>query len=653
MIATVFFSLSPWGLQLDLFCYDAFFCLRGPVSPSNQIVVVAVDEPSFAVFQTQWPWSRDRHARLIDTLFDAGARIVAIDFVFAEPADPAGDQQLERSIKAHPDTLVLAAAGDTIDDPNYQHQSVITPLNQFLSDKTLIGGINLPSDADGFIRRAFLKYGPIHSFSYEAAHAFFSGKERARLERLLDSNREIWINYAGPPRSIHTISYYQALNPSSHLPKGIFRNKLVFIGLALQASPEIERPATDHFPFPFSRRDGKVISGVEIHATIAANILSGNFIQKPAESWLGVSLIWCIGFFAMVFPRPGSGLVITGLTLVVTVLLSFFLFLSKGLYFPLVPAILPVAAGALSAPLPHIFYLRREKRHIRNVFSRYVSPTVVACLLENPARLQLGGEMVDATVMYLDIADFTGMASRMAPKELVAILSRYLGRFSDIIFNRDGMVDKYIGDAIMAVWGAPLAQPDHPERACRAALEILDALNDLQREKEIIPGEKVAVRIGINSGDMLAGNVGGKRFLNYTVHGEATNLAVRLEAINKIYQTRILVGGATAKRLGSEFLTRKIECIRLMGQSAPVMIHELVGLTSGLDPRTLERCRLFEAARQLYLKRRFAEAMDGFSRILAMDATDGPSRLFRDRCLQYISDPPPSSWDGISGIQLK
>jgi adenylate cyclase len=542
---------------------------------------------------------------------------------------------------------------DIIDAPNYHQQSMVTPLKRILSDETLIGGINLPSDADGFVRRAFLKYGAIQSLSYGAAHAFSSGKERERLESLLDSDREIWINYAGPPRSIRTVSYYQGVDPSGHLPKGFFRDKLVFIGLALQTTPEIDRPATDHFPFPFSRRDGKAISGVEIHATIAANLLSGKYIQKPAGSSLWVSLIWGIGFWAIVFPRPGTGIVITGLTLAATALVSFFLFLSKGIYFPFVPAILPVAAGGMAAPFPHLFYLRREKRHIRNVFSRYVSPKVVASLLENPARLQLGGEMVDATVLYLDIADFTGMASRMAPKDLVAILSRYLGRFSDIIFSRDGMVDKYIGDAIMAVWGAPLPQPDHPGRACRAALEILDGLNELQREAEIIPGERVAVRIGINSGDMLAGNVGGKRFLNYTVHGEATNLAVRLEAINKLYQTRILLGGATVQRLGDEFVTREIECVRLMGQSTPVTLHELVGLTSGLDSQTIERCRLFEAARELYLERRFAEAKDGFSRILAMDAADGPSRLFRERCLQYITDPPPASWDGISEIRLK
>ncbi|MFH0726091.1 MAG: adenylate/guanylate cyclase domain-containing protein [Pseudomonadota bacterium] len=652
MIGSALFSISPWGRHLDYLFYDALFCLRGPMAPPNEIVVVAVDEPSFAVFQAQWPWSRDYHARLIDTLFEEGARTVAFDILFAEPADPAGDRQLARSLAAHPNTL-LAAAVDIIDDPNYQYQSVVTPHKRLLSDKTPIGGINLPSDADGFVRRAFLKYGAIPSLSFGAAHAVSSGKDRERLESLLYSNHPIWINYAGPPRSIQTISYYQAQDPSKHLPKGFLRDKLVFVGLALQTVPELNAPVADYFPFPYSRSDTKLISGVEIHATIAANLLAGNYIKKPAGGLFWVSLVWAIGFFAIIFPRPGPGLAFIGFTITGTALVSYFLFSSENIFFPFVPAVLPLIAGSLSAPFPDLFYLRKEKRHIRSLFSRYVSPKVVKALLEDPKRLRLGGVMVDATVMYLDIADFTSMASRMSPEALVKLLSRYLGRFSDIIFNRDGMVDKYIGDAIMAVWGAPLPQPDHPALACRAALEIMEALKDLQRDETAMAGQTIAVRIGINSGRMLAGNVGGNRFLNYTVHGEATNLAVRLEAINKIYQTRILLGDATAERLGNEFVTREIERICQPGQSATVTLHELVGLASGLDPKIIERCRLFEKARGLYLERRFAEACEEFSRLIALDAADGLSLIFHERCRRYISEPPPDSWDGISEIRLK
>ncbi len=650
MVVAILLALSPWGHHIDLFYYDVLQLISGTKKPHEQVVIVAIDEPSFAVLQRQWPWPRGEHARLIDTLFSNGARTVAFDILFAEPSDTIQDQLIEKSVKAHPDTI-LSAAIDLIDESGYQQQSIVMPAKTVANEKSKVGILNLPVDQDGFVRRASIQYGDIPGLALAAVQSFTS-RNKDIIPRFPSSD-ELLINYAGPPRSIPTVSYYQAMAPSSHLPQHFFKDKLVFVGLSLQASPNLMSPSPDHFPFPYARWGSAPIPGVEIHATIASNLLIGNFIKLLPWQMALTVFVWCAGFYTMVFLRNTLSIVLTVILLAGSLLTTYALFAWGHLYYPITLPLLPVTVGFLATPFPHLFRLRKEKQLIRNIFSRYVSPNLVGQLLENPNQLKLGGKLVDATVLYLDIAGFTTMAARMEPEALVAILSRYMGRFSDTIFHWEGMVDKYIGDAIMAIWGAPLPVSNHPERAGQAALAIIQDLKDLQKSEADPIEMPVDIRIGINSGTMLAGNVGGKRFLDYTVHGEATNLAVRLEAINKIYKTHILLGQETASRLGGDFITRKIDNIRLLGQSTPVGIYELLGLTSRVDSQLRQQCRLFEKARRLYLKKNFAAAQNLFSRILSIARSDGPSQVYLDRCKQYMETPPGPSWDGITEIQVK
>lgn len=650
MVIAALFALSPYGRHIDLFCYDTFEYLSGPRKPAEEVVIVAIDEPSFAVLQQQWPWQRGQHARLINTLFKEGARAVAVDILFAEPSDKVEDQKLFKSLKQHSNTI-LAAALDVIDESGYRQQSIVMPAGTIILPETKTGLLNLPIDRDGFVRRGSIKFDEISGLAWASVQAFsLNNKDNIYTSPNVG---EIYINYAGPPRTIPTVSYYQALEPSAHLPRAFFKDKLVFIGLSLQSPPDITTTSPDHFPFPYSRWGSAAIPGVEIHATIAENLLTGHYIQMLPWHWVPTTFIWLIGFITIVFLRTTPCIIATsGLTAVT--LLSGYASLAWGrLFFPMTLPLLPLMAGFFAAPFPHLFRLRKEKQQIRNIFSKYIAPNVVHQLLENPEQVKLGGEMVDATVLYLDIAGFTKMASQMSPEALVALLSRYMGRFSDTIFEWEGMIDKYVGDAIMALWGAPLPVLNHPEQACQAALAIMQDLNDLQKKENDPTGMNVDIRIGINSGAMLAGNVGGKRFMDYTVHGEATNLAVRLEAINKIYNTRLILGQESASRLSDDFVTRKIDYIRLLGQSKPVEIHELVGLSSHVDSQTRQQCRLFEKARRLYLKQDFEEASSLFSQILNMNTSDGPSRVYLKRCKQYLKQSPPPSWDGITEIRVK
>ena len=649
---SVLFAASPWGKHLELLCYDALFMLRGGRSPSEQVVVVAIDEPSFGVLRQKWPWPRKRHAELLEKLFQEGARVVALDILFAEPSDAESDYQLSRTVRSHTGA-VMAASLELIDAPDYLHGTVVYPLPSLISEKTGIGIINLPLDSDGFVRRAFLSYGAVPSISLAAVTAFLSSEgEELRGPNESVSN-EVMINYAGPPRKIPTVSYYQALDPDRYLPKNIFRDKLVFVGLSLHTTPEVDTPVSDHFFFPFSRNGSNVISGVEIQATLADNLLAGNYILPLPRDVVWSCLIWIAGFGLLISFRPAPALVVTGCLAFALLLTIHYLFLFRNIFLSPLFTLFPLLAGCIVLPFPHLLTMRRDRKYIRDAFSKYVSPKVVGKLMEDPGRLHPGGHMVNASVLYLDIAGFSRMAANMAPERLVSELSRHLGDFTETIINWDGMVDKFVGDAVMAIWGAPLPQADHAIRACRAALEIRRNLDLLHPEAP--PGTEGAmeIRIGINSGEMLAGNVGGRHFLNYTVHGDATNMAVRLEALNKRYGTQILIGQGTAERIGDEFVIREIDRIRVDSASGSVALYELMGLSADTDIELKQRIQLYEAARRLYLNRGFEAAEEGFLKILARYDTDCPSRVYLERCRQYRQSPPPDDWDGVSDVRLK
>ncbi len=651
-ILSVLFACSPWGKHLELLCYDTLFIVRGPKPPSRQVVVVAIDEASFGVFKQRWPWPRRRHAELLETLFREGARVVAIDALFAEPSGPEDDQILSRTVRSH-SGVVMAAALELVDAPAYFQGTVVYPLPSLISDSTHVGIINLPLDSDGFVRKAFLSYGAVPSISLAAAKAFLLSKGKNLSHEYESANDEIMVNYAGPPRSISTVSYYQALDPDRYLPKGFFRDKLVFIGLSLLTTPEVDTPVSDHFFFPYSRKGVNVISGVEIQATLAGNLLAGSPIRPLSRPLIWACFIWIAGFMSLVFCRPAFAITATGCMTGVALLMIYYLFLSRNVYVPPVFFLLPLLGGCVVLPFPHLLKMRKDRKYIRDTFSKYVSPKVVEKLLEDPNQVRLGGHMVNASVLYLDIAGFSRMAANMPPDRLVTELSRYLGHFTETILKWDGMVDKYVGDAIMAIWGAPLPQADHAVRACRAALEMRRNLDAFLLEDPKRTNPEMDIRIGINSGDMLAGNVGGKHFLNYTVHGDATNFAVRLEALNKQYGTHILIGRETVEQIGDEFVVREIDRIRMDGSVSNATLYELIGVSSDADEEMQRRIRMFETAKCQYLDREFEAAGDGFSQILSRDDTDGPSHVYLERCLRYQQTPPPDEWDGVTDIRIK
>lgn len=475
IILGLLFIYSPWGQFWSRFNYDLLFYLNSQQEPPENVVIVSIDEQSLGVINQTWPWPRSIHAKLLDKLFSAGAKTIAFDVLFSEPQSEKEDQIFGEVIRRH-DGVVLAYDRQIIREGDYDLEKQITPIPELLSEKTLTGLAKLPVENDGFIR--YLEREEENELFSLVAVSHYLGKSLQEIYSTALPRSSVtakWgIHYFGPSRTIPTVFYYQALNLETDLPKDFFKNKLVLIGLTTQGSASATERAPDHFPTPYTRWGHGYMAGVEIHANIIASILSHSTIQEIDDSWSIISGIFLGLFGGMLFTyvRP---LLATMIILYCGPLLFFsvfILFYSLNIYFPVSNTIQPLIIAYLVSPLYHYAQGRKERAFIKEAFSRYVSAKVVNHLLRNPGHLKTGGERVTATVTFLDLVGFTTLSEKLPAEKLVEVLNRYLGYFSTVILEADGMIDKYMGDAVMAVWGVPVHQVDHAKRACTAMLEI-------------------------------------------------------------------------------------------------------------------------------------------------------------------------------------
>jgi class 3 adenylate cyclase len=298
---------------------------------------------------------------------------------------------------------------------------------------------------------------------------------------------------------------------------------------------------------------------------------------------------------------------------------------------------------------------------LKDAFSRYLSPVVVNEIIHDPSRLTLGGEKRVMTVLFTDIQDFAMISDRLEPVQLVSLLNLYLSDMSSIIAENLGTIDKYVGDAIIAFFGAPLHQEDHAALACRSALRIKEAEKALNRkilEKRLSP-LPLFTRIGINTGSMVVGNMGSENKLNYTVMGSAVNLAARLEGVNKLYRTGgILVSEYTINGTGDEFIYRSLDRVRVVGLSSPVRIYEITGFRDGASAADIERTAAWEEAMELFEKRQYGKAGEIFASLAvgsygAVGVADTTAKIYVDRCRDFTAAPPPDDWDGVNNLAQK
>jgi adenylate cyclase len=422
--------------------------------------------------------------------------------------------------------------------------------------------------------------------------------------------------------------------------------KIVFVGLTATATHDLN-------PTPFENRYPMVGANAEL----AEGILSDGFIRGAPRGWT----LAAIALAALLGALAGAGLhkgwsaaaALVGLGGLAGGAYAAF---SAGMVFvPPTGALGGFALAYVGGLFWRYLVTEREGRQVKRMFANRTSPELVELMMRNPGALRLGGKRTEATVFHADLAGFTTVAERLSPEELIALLNEYLSELSAAVIGAGGFLDKYEGDAVMAIFGAPVERADHARSACLAALGAHERLDRLRAQLRAAGQPDLPCRIGLNSGPMVAGFIGSRTRHDYTALGDAVNLASRIEGANKVYGTRILVSGRTAElaaggagAAGADFVFRELDLVRVQGRREPVRVLELVCRGMDAPQERREGLAVFARGLELYRARRFAEARDLFLESLEkLGGSDGPSEIFTGRSQRYALAPPPETWDGV------
>jgi len=455
-----------------------------------------------------------------------------------------------------------------------------------LDVQTVRSFLALPND------QVVLEFGPVGAY-----RIVFGDKAQIRTDDL----GRVYVNFHGPS---YTYAHFSMADVIEHkVPADTFSGKIVLIGATATGIGDLRTTPFGGLDYP----------GVEIHANVIDNILHQNFLRRGAkESLWDLALILLFGiplgiWMALVSPRwMGFGIVL----LAVLIAVDYFRFLRGSWLNFTIPA-LTITANVLLVSLYRALIEEKEKRRVRTAFGQYLSPEVVRRLLVNPELVE--PRKTEVTVMFSDIRGFTTISEKLDAQELAVFLSQYLSDMTQIIFERRGTLDKYIGDAVMAFWGAPFEEEDHAALACQTALEMMAKIHQMQKKWEAQGKPRLDIGIGLNTGIASVGNMGSALRYGYTALGDSVNLSSRLEGLNKDYGTHILVNETTylaAKDSG--FVFRELDLIRVKGKLQPVILYELVTFTDSLSADTQARLDRFSEARALYHQRLWLEAQSAF-----------------------------------------
>ena len=609
-------TTRPWqGAENRVF--DLFTAATAPRKVDIPVVILAIDEPTFAQLQVQWPFPRHLHAQVLDRLRADGALAVGFDIVFAEPSQAADDAAFAASLRGGL-PVVLAASREVTKSSNGSLFSDVLPLGMFLDSGAIAGQIQVMPDDDFVVRR----------------HVRHDDSFSARLVALMQEPKAAnafnggtyLLEYAGPRATFDTRSYYQALEPDL-LPKGFFKGKVVLIGRSVRTAVELVGSQSDMFNSPFAVVDGedRLIPGIEVQANLISNQWAGGGLEpldSVAELVLVLALLAVLGLVGM-RASPAATAALAATMVLGIWLLAYGLFQAQKMWLaPLLPTLAVIAVYG-SALLLGYATSRRRAMQVRMMFSQYVPEAVVARLVEQPHLLKLGGEARELTVMFTDLANFTAMSERLTAEATVEVLTDYFNAMTTIIHAHGGTVDKFIGDAVMAFWGAPLDDPRHAEHAVRAATAMQRAMDQLVGDLTRRGLPSIAMRIGVNSGRAVVGNIGSESRFSYSVIGDAVNLAARLEGANKAFGTGVLLSETTAQQLPPDIALRLLDKVVVKGKSASIAVY-----TPCADAEVARRSR--EAVEAFY-RAALDVSESAFRSLLLVRPEDPASLRFLDR----------------------
>jgi adenylate cyclase len=694
-IASVVFAVVLYAQKTDLFSSldlklkDVRFRTRGDVEPDKRVVIVAIDEKSINELG-RWPWDRKVIARLIENLNLYGAKTIAFDIIFSEPSNMASDKALADALLKNKNVIlgyffrsdgeppskeslmlledarikIVKSIGNVTEVPVHSYPAVELNIPVIARTAKSMGFFNIIPDNDGILRSSnilMLYDGYVYPSLSIAALRHYMGSEivlevaNYGVDHLLigshripcDESGRLTLNYYGKQGIFRTISAVDIIK--KRLKPGELNDSLVFVGATEIGISDLRATPVD-----------PVLAGVEVHATVVSNALQKRLLIRDGRV-IALDIVFIIVF---------TLILTTSLSFVRRTLFALLLFLSTlGLYYitnhiafkyyPLNTSVLfpliSITLSYLGSEAYRNLVEEKQSRFLKKAFSSYVSPDLVGEIIKNPDMLKLGGEKRNITVMFSDIRGFTTISEKLTPEELVHLLNQYLGPMTDIVLQHRGTLDKYIGDAIMALYNAPLDVEDHPLQACRSALAMIEKLKDLNTNFKANGLPEVDIGIGINTGDVIVGNMGTDVRFDYTAMGDTVNLSSRLEGMNKIYKTHIIFTEFTFDKLKTlgllqqfsvEMRFRELDFIKVKGKDKPVTIYEL---SASMDEAIAKK---FEEALMLYRKQQFKEAKEIFEK-LESENGDKTAGVFAERCAEFIDNPPGADWDGIYVAKTK
>jgi adenylate cyclase len=665
-VLVVAFHLSPFSAALDRAFYDiaSRHPWRTPPVPTNSAIVLIDDETMGAIGHRlpamRWPFPRMAFAGLIAALDRAGAAKIVVDFTFLEPSEAMEQDQLLAGVAGVTRTVVLARKPQQ--EPVFW-DAVFRAAHPQLFAYPRTGDAVFEPDEDGIVRH-YTVADSLAGVAFGAASGQTGGLLRWRgstatlagggkvpvlsATRFLVRGFEIMrrLVVASPDLTLEQLGHALAAEPAL-TGDPIFaavRGRVVFVGANASGTFDLK-------PTPM----GKLESGTLVQWTAWSNLTANDFI-RALPRWLSLALALLTGCVILLaaFLRPGiavPGFVAIGFVMVL--LPVAYGGLSAGAF--LGPAT-PSAAAILmllGVVAENFWSERRRKREIQAMFGSYVAPEIVDLLVRDPTAIRLGGEKRNATVFFCDLAGFTDLSEQVSPEELLELINTYLQETSDCLMAHGAYIDKYIGDAVMAVFGAPMPRVDHAVAACRAALGAQRLLVDRNKQLAISHGRTLGMRIGINTGEMIVGNVGSERKRNYTVLGDAVNLASRLEGANKEFGTSILVSETTARLVKDELVLRPLTALRVKGKQTAVRVFELVGAPNDLTPAQNTFLAKYGEGHRLYSARRFAEGMSVLAEAAALVPTDEMTQHLLSEAARFAQSPPAADWEPILSLKTK
>lgn len=667
---------------VDNYIYDLHFKWRGPGKASGDVVLVLMDQESARLLGRQkTSWSRGDMARALENLCNAGAEILGLDLIFLSP-DPAPgiDTALARTMDKC-GNVVLARGSAT-------HGGELASLEIFQEAMIGDGFIDFFLDSDEVLRRvSYLNAVPtaggvelFPSFSLELARAYrnlsfafdFSDPDYLIMgddgeNRLWMPQPELLVNFQGNYAIFPSMSFADAV--LGRFDPEMVQGKLIIIGSSLATEKDVfttpftrfQNPAKD---YRFGTAVTDVVAakelGVACHAHAVETLLNKTWIRRLSVPWvMGLIVVAGLAGLAFYLPQIGlcwSALILAG-TLGLTVGASLMAFINARVWVASAPVLMVLVLQYVAGTAVQKAFDRKRTALVTNLFGRYVSAGVVRELIKGSIDVSMEGQRLELTMFFSDLRGFTTLSERLGAKDTGRLLNLYFSRMIPVVFNHGGTLDKLMGDAVMAFFGAPVPIPNHPVKAALAALEMLEILDRLKRDKADVPGvENLGLGIGLNTGVVTVGNLGCDDFMDYTVIGDAVNLASRLEGINKVYGTRIIVSGFTAEKLDNRFLLRELDRVKVKGKGEAVTLFELMGYQAAASPETLAWLSIFSSGLAAYQSGDWQAAKTRFEEVIQI-VDDPPSRLFLERIQAFQSGqqscPPPGEWDGVTVFDHK